>query len=157
MNELLLSGVLSWRTSQVSEWWQDVTALRKSWYRRHNWCARTKWAVRLPHRRLTSQHNVLRIVTDTPTQILVCRWSCMQNARVVGVDVKLFWSQGDFAIRKTKTSDPEVRHKRKIGMIAGGTGITPMLQVVRHVIKYDDDSIQLSLLFANQVSSSTCT
>ncbi|XP_072984206.1 NADH-cytochrome b5 reductase-like protein [Typha latifolia] len=39
--------------------------------------------------------------------------------------------------------------KRKIGMIAGGTGITPMLQVIKAVLKNPDDKTQVSLLYAN--------
>lgn len=39
--------------------------------------------------------------------------------------------------------------KREIGMIAGGTGITPMYQVIRHVLQLPNDNTKLSLLFAN--------
>lgn len=39
---------------------------------------------------------------------------------------------------------------RKIGMVAGGTGITPMLQVIRAVLKNPKDKTELWLLFANQ-------
>ncbi|KAM0849643.1 hypothetical protein ACQ4PT_053595 [Festuca glaucescens] len=39
--------------------------------------------------------------------------------------------------------------KRHIGMIAGGTGITPMLQVVRAILKNPDDNTQVSLIYAN--------
>ena len=35
-------------------------------------------------------------------------------------------------------------------MIAGGTGITPMLQLVRAVFRDPEDETRLSLLFANQ-------
>jgi cytochrome-b5 reductase len=35
-------------------------------------------------------------------------------------------------------------------MIAGGTGITPMLQLVREILKQPDDSTTLRLIFANQ-------
>ena len=35
-------------------------------------------------------------------------------------------------------------------MIAGGTGITPMYQVIRAVLKQADDETQLALLYANQ-------
>ena len=35
-------------------------------------------------------------------------------------------------------------------MLAGGTGITPMLQLVRAMIKDPKDQTQVSLLFANQ-------
>ncbi|KAG0236765.1 NADH-cytochrome b5 reductase [Actinomortierella wolfii] len=38
---------------------------------------------------------------------------------------------------------------RHIGMIAGGTGITPMLQIIRAVLKNPEDKTQLSLIFAN--------
>jgi cytochrome-b5 reductase len=57
---------------------------------------------------------------------------------------------GQFAIRKNKTS-PQVRSKySNVGMIAGGTGITPMLQVIRAALKNEDDKTKLWLLFANQ-------
>ncbi|XP_021276235.1 NADH-cytochrome b5 reductase-like protein [Herrania umbratica] len=39
--------------------------------------------------------------------------------------------------------------KKHIGMIAGGTGITPMLQVIEAILKKPDDNTQVSLLFAN--------
>jgi len=36
-------------------------------------------------------------------------------------------------------------------MIAGGTGITPMLQLIREILKKnDEDKTELALLFANQ-------
>lgn len=35
-------------------------------------------------------------------------------------------------------------------MLAGGTGITPMLQLIRAIIKDPTDETQTSLLFANQ-------
>ncbi|GAA5885705.1 hypothetical protein JCM5296_000117 [Sporobolomyces johnsonii] len=37
----------------------------------------------------------------------------------------------------------------KIGMIAGGTGITPMLQIIRAALKNPRDKTQLSLIYAN--------
>ncbi|ERN04504.1 NADH-cytochrome b5 reductase-like protein isoform X1 [Amborella trichopoda] len=39
--------------------------------------------------------------------------------------------------------------KKRIGMIAGGTGITPMLQVIEAILKNPDDNTQISLLYAN--------
>lgn len=39
--------------------------------------------------------------------------------------------------------------KKHIGMIAGGTGITPMLQVIEAILKNPDDKTQVSLLYAN--------
>ncbi|KAI5787035.1 hypothetical protein DFH27DRAFT_226772 [Peziza echinospora] len=38
---------------------------------------------------------------------------------------------------------------RAFGMIAGGTGITPMLQIVRAILMNDDDRTQVDLIFAN--------
>jgi cytochrome-b5 reductase len=40
--------------------------------------------------------------------------------------------------------------KRNVGMIAGGTGITPMLQVIKAALKDDQDETKFWLLFANQ-------
>ena len=41
---------------------------------------------------------------------------------------------------------------RHVGMIAGGTGITPMFQIIKHVLKTrrGKDSLKLSLLYGNQ-------
>ncbi|KAF9229494.1 NADH-cytochrome b5 reductase [Gyrodon lividus] len=38
---------------------------------------------------------------------------------------------------------------RRIGMIAGGTGITPMLQIIRAALKNPADRTKLSLIYAN--------
>ncbi|KAI9434131.1 ferredoxin reductase-like C-terminal NADP-linked domain-containing protein [Lactarius psammicola] len=38
---------------------------------------------------------------------------------------------------------------REIGMIAGGTGITPMLQIIRAALKNPQDRTKLSLIYAN--------
>ncbi|KAK9479049.1 hypothetical protein V1514DRAFT_329047 [Lipomyces japonicus] len=38
---------------------------------------------------------------------------------------------------------------RAFGMIAGGTGITPMLQIIRAILKNPADKTQVSLIFAN--------
>jgi cytochrome-b5 reductase len=39
--------------------------------------------------------------------------------------------------------------KRKIGMVAGGTGIAPMLQIIREVLSNPEDATEVSLVFAN--------
>lgn len=41
------------------------------------------------------------------------------------------------------------RFKKAIGMLAGGTGITPMYQVAHAVLKDPNDPTQISLIFAN--------
>jgi NAD(P)H-flavin reductase len=38
----------------------------------------------------------------------------------------------------------------RINMIAGGTGITPMYQVIKAVLKNSDDKTEMALLYANQ-------
>jgi len=43
----------------------------------------------------------------------------------------------------------EPNMKKEIGMIAGGTGITPMLQVINEVLSNPKDKTKLTLLFAN--------
>ena len=45
-----------------------------------------------------------------------------------------------------KSIDLPCKH---IGMIAGGTGITPMLQVIRQICKDESDNTQVSLIFGN--------
>ncbi|KAJ5772005.1 hypothetical protein N7520_002534 [Penicillium odoratum] len=39
---------------------------------------------------------------------------------------------------------------RKIGMVAGGTGITPMYQVIRAICENDTDTTEISLIYANR-------
>lgn len=39
--------------------------------------------------------------------------------------------------------------KRAIGMVAGGTGLTPMLQIAREILENPDDMTEVSLIFAN--------
>ncbi|XP_074281048.1 NADH-cytochrome b5 reductase-like protein [Silene latifolia] len=39
--------------------------------------------------------------------------------------------------------------KKHIGMIAGGSGVTPMLQVAEAILKNPDDKTQVSLIYAN--------
>jgi len=38
---------------------------------------------------------------------------------------------------------------RKLGMIAGGTGITPMLQITKAIMRNPDDKTTVDLIFAN--------
>jgi cytochrome-b5 reductase len=38
---------------------------------------------------------------------------------------------------------------KNLGMIAGGTGITPMLQVIRSILRNPEDKTQVSLIFGN--------
>ncbi|CAK4521603.1 unnamed protein product [Aphanomyces euteiches] len=51
---------------------------------------------------------------------------------------------------RIKDTTIDVRKAKTIGMIAGGTGITPMLQVIRYALKNPKETTQFSILFANQ-------
>ncbi|CAD7704946.1 unnamed protein product [Ostreobium quekettii] len=42
---------------------------------------------------------------------------------------------------------------KKISMIAGGTGITPMYQVIKAILKDPEDTTEIKLLYANQTES----
>ncbi len=60
---------------------------------------------------------------------------------------------GAFAIRANKTDPPSSArpvHGRRVGMVAGGSGITPMYQFIIHTLKHDTDT-EMWLLYANQV------
>lgn len=61
--------------------------------------------------------------------------------------------QGQFSMKATKPKDPPTIVKaRSVNMIAGGTGITPMLQLIRNVLVTNEgkDRTKLALLYANQ-------
>ncbi|XP_067855310.1 NADH-cytochrome b5 reductase 3-like isoform X2 [Heptranchias perlo] len=62
----------------------------------------------------------------------------------------VYKGKGRFAIRADKKSDAEIKTVKKVGMIAGGTGITPMLQLIRAIVKNPEDPTICHLLFANQ-------
>ncbi|KAK0423661.1 hypothetical protein QR680_008261 [Steinernema hermaphroditum] len=57
---------------------------------------------------------------------------------------------GKFSVNSDKKSAPVAHKFKRIGMIAGGTGITPMLQIIYAILKDSDDKTEVSLLFANQ-------
>ncbi|KAL0978236.1 hypothetical protein UPYG_G00167830 [Umbra pygmaea] len=57
---------------------------------------------------------------------------------------------GQFAVQTEKKSPVETKVARTVCLIAGGTGITPMLQLVRAVMKDPTDNTICSLLYANQ-------
>ncbi|XP_025960239.1 NADH-cytochrome b5 reductase 2 isoform X3 [Dromaius novaehollandiae] len=57
---------------------------------------------------------------------------------------------GTFFIKPDKKSEAQKKFVKHLGMIAGGTGITPMLQLIRQITKDPKDSTKCYLLFANQ-------
>lgn len=62
-----------------------------------------------------------------------------------------YQGSGQFAIKKLRKDPPVTVTATTVNMIAGGTGITPMLQLVREVLKRKEtDRTRLALLYANQ-------
>lgn len=52
-------------------------------------------------------------------------------------------------IRHAKTAD--IFTRKKIGGIAGGTGIAPIYPIIMHGLKYED-GVEFSLIFGNKTS-----
>ncbi|CBZ52712.1 hypothetical protein NCLIV_025010 [Neospora caninum Liverpool] len=55
-----------------------------------------------------------------------------------------YLGDGEFRVNR------RVLKKKHIGMVAGGTGITPMFQLLSSILRAGGDSTSLSLLFANR-------
>ncbi|CAK9804836.1 NADH-cytochrome b5 reductase 2 [Anthophora plagiata] len=62
----------------------------------------------------------------------------------------VYKGHGKFSIKILRKDPPVEYTVKKVVMLAGGTGITPMLQLIRAIIKDSTDETQTSLLFANQ-------
>lgn len=65
--------------------------------------------------------------------------------------MKTYAGRGKFLVKRLKSQGGgfETRACKNIGMIAGGSGITPMLQISRAILD-NGDRVPMSLLFANQ-------
>lgn len=61
-----------------------------------------------------------------------------------------YLDDGKFSIKKLRKDPPVIVTVKNVNLIAGGVGITPILQLVRHVIKDPSDTTKMKLLFANQ-------
>lgn len=65
-----------------------------------------------------------------------------------------YLGNGKFSIKKLRKDPPKIFETTTLSMIAGGTGITPMLQLMRDILKNSSqDTTKLSLIFANQSES----
>ncbi|XP_049837035.1 NADH-cytochrome b5 reductase 2 isoform X1 [Schistocerca gregaria] len=62
----------------------------------------------------------------------------------------VYLGNGRFSIKVLRKDPASTVVVKKVAMIAGGTGITPMLQLIRHITRTTEDTTQLALLFANQ-------
>ncbi|RZF38823.1 hypothetical protein LSTR_LSTR000526 [Laodelphax striatellus] len=73
------------------------------------------------------------------------------NIQVRGPSGRLqYLGKGRFSMKVLRKDPPTIVKVKKVAMIAGGTGITPMLQLVRYITKDPHDDTKMSLLFANQ-------
>jgi len=62
-----------------------------------------------------------------------------------------YTDRGEFTVYNPATGAVDVRSGvTHLGMVCGGTGITPMLQVIRQVFKDVGDTTRVSLLYANK-------
>jgi len=74
-----------------------------------------------------------------------------QTIDVRGPSGKLIYNgRGEFSIRPDKKSPNNTVQVKRVNMIAGGSGITPMLQIIKAVFKDKSDTTCLSLVYANQ-------
>ncbi|XP_018899632.1 NADH-cytochrome b5 reductase 3 isoform X2 [Bemisia tabaci] len=62
----------------------------------------------------------------------------------------IYLGRGQFQIIVNRKEPPVIVKVDQVSMISGGTGITPMYQLVKHVLKDPEDKTKLALLFANQ-------
>ena len=62
----------------------------------------------------------------------------------------IYNGKGVFDIKEDKKGPSKNVQVKQLSMIAGGTGITPIMQLVRAVFRDPEDETCLSLLFANQ-------
>lgn len=62
----------------------------------------------------------------------------------------VYKGHGQFSIKVLRKDPPTEYNVKKVVMLAGGTGITPMLQLMRAMVKDPTDKTQVSLLFANR-------
>ena len=57
----------------------------------------------------------------------------------------VYSGRGKFKVKADKNGEGKEVVVRQVSMIAGGTGITPMLQIIRAVFRDPEDTTQLSL------------
>ncbi|VDN06894.1 unnamed protein product [Thelazia callipaeda] len=65
----------------------------------------------------------------------------------------VYEGNGTFAVKSSKKDEPKRHTYKNIGMIAGGSGITPMLQIISAIFKDPNDHTKVSLIFANKDES----
>lgn len=69
------------------------------------------------------------------------------------LDISGPWGMIEYAGRGSWKYGKRDIKANSVGMLAGGTGITPMLQIIKAVLKDKNDATKLSLVFANQTEA----
>lgn len=70
--------------------------------------------------------------------------------------MKQYAGRGTFLVKRLKSQGGGFEKRagiKRVGMIAGGSGITPMLQVSRAILDGGDTGVKMNLLFANQTEA----
>ncbi|XP_066440278.1 NADH-cytochrome b5 reductase 1 [Eleutherodactylus coqui] len=62
----------------------------------------------------------------------------------------VYQGEGYFTIQPNKRSPAERKFARQVGMIAGGSGVTPMIQLIQTILSDPEDETKCFLLFANK-------
>ncbi|OUC46645.1 oxidoreductase NAD-binding domain protein [Trichinella nativa] len=58
--------------------------------------------------------------------------------------------RGRFAIKSSKKADPVQKKYKKVAMLAGGSGITPMYQLIKASLADSYDKLEIYLIYANK-------
>ncbi|KRZ88943.1 Importin-8 [Trichinella sp. T8] len=58
--------------------------------------------------------------------------------------------RGRFAIKSSKKADPVQKKYKKVAMLAGGSGITPMYQLIKASLADSYDKLEIHLIYANK-------
>merc|ERR1719311_291384 len=66
------------------------------------------------------------------------------------LDISGPWGHNEYKGHGQFLVSKKPRTCKKLGMMAGGTGITPMLQVMKAILRDPSDKTEMSLIYANQ-------
>ncbi|OUC46617.1 oxidoreductase, FAD-binding protein, partial [Trichinella nativa] len=58
--------------------------------------------------------------------------------------------RGRFAIKSSKKADPVQKKYKKVAMLAGGSGIAPMYQLIKASLADSYDKLEMHLIYANK-------
>ncbi|KRY59673.1 Importin-7 [Trichinella britovi] len=68
----------------------------------------------------------------------------------IGDSINIRGPGGRFAIKSSKKADPVQKKYKKVAMLAGGSGITPMYQLIKASLADSYDKLEIHLIYANK-------